>query len=418
MRNISSLHIKKQFNLSLDITLAALQSLYSHGLRSALTSLGIIIGVAAVILIVSIMETLSSKISVQLDDLASDTVTLQAYTSQRDLLLGIENGLTLDDFDSLNGKVSGVEDMTKVMRGNGLLSEIVYDRQSTVTRVFGTDSSYNRILSVFPDYGRFMNQNDDDKKRRVAFIGKTVVKDLLLPENPIGEFISISGDWFRVIGVAEPRGELFGLDQDNYIIIPFSTMLALNGEDAMKSVAFMFRPDKESDLSSIMASMTRILRERHNLYDDDEDDFEFVRSEKIKSSFDSIRTNVSLVAVAVVGVSLIVGGIGVMNIMLVSVTERTKEIGIAKSLGATQHMILFQFLLEAIILSVMGGVLGVLLGFMLISLVEMLMATVIHIPMWSVALSVVFTSMIGVIFGLLPAMRAAKLRPIDALRHE
>lgn len=410
--------MKPRITLALDVLNAAVQSIMSHGLRSVLTSLGIVIGVAAVIVIVSVMETLASKITVQLDDLASDSVTLQAYTSQEEMMLGIENGLSIDDFASLNNKVTGVQDMTKVMRGTGFLSDVTFGRENTMTRVFGTDSSYDRILSVFPLYGRFMNETDDLRRRRVAFVGATVVKDLHLPKNPVGEFISISGDWFRIIGVAEPRGKLFGLDQDNYIITPFSTMQSLHGEDALKSVAFMFRPEPGADLEDIKARMSAILRKQHNLSADMSDDFEFVTSEKIKSSFDSIKNNVSLVAIAVVGVSLLVGGIGVMNIMLVSVSERTREIGVAKAIGATQEVILFQFLLEAILLSAAGGICGVILGYLTIVLAEMLFAANIIIPIWSVVLSVAFTSLVGVLFGLAPAMKAAKLKPIDALRFE
>ena len=410
--------MKQRLNLALDVFYSSIQSIMSHGLRSILTSSGIVIGVAAVIVIVSVMETLASKITVQLDDLASDSVTLQAYTSQDEMMLGIENGLSIDDFESLNNKVPGVHDMTKVMRGSGLLSDVTFGRQNTMTRVFGTDSTYDRILSVFPLYGRFMNEADDLRRRRVAFVGETVVKVLHLPENPIGEFINISGDWFRIVGVAEPRGKLFGLDQDNYIIIPFSTMQSLHGEDALKSVAFMFRPEVGADLEDIKTKMTTILRKQHNLSVGMADDFEFVTSEKIKSNFDSIKNNVSLVGIAVVGVSLLVGGIGVMNIMLVSVSERTREIGIAKAIGATQETVLFQFLLEAILLSAAGGICGVILGYFVIILAEMLFASEIVIPMWSIILSVAFTSLVGVLFGLAPAMKAARLKPIVALRFE
>lgn len=399
---------------------AAMQAITAHGMRSALTTLGIIIGVGAVITVVAIMESLSANITDQLDDLGSDMVTLRAYTNPEQEMLGFSNKISYDDFLLLKGKARNVSDMTPVMRAFSLGSSVQYGRSNTQTQIIGTDSSYQSVIHVYPELGRFLSESDDLRRRRVAFIGASVAEKLNMPENPTGEFINLSGDWFRVIGLAEKRGSLFGFDQDNYIIAPFSTIRSLNGSQATDNIDIMFRPQTGTKLDTIKSNMRQILRQKYKLTGDDVDHFEFVTAEKTKKQFESITTSVTLVASGVVGISLLVGGIGIMNIMLVSVTERTKEIGIAKALGATPQFILFQFLIEALLLSLLGGIIGLLLGYGLASLVSLMMpgASGVIVPLWAIGLSFGFTTAIGVIFGLAPAIKAAKLNPVDALRYE
>ncbi|NQZ09779.1 MAG: ABC transporter permease [Algicola sp.] len=399
---------------------AAIQSIFAHAMRSALTTLGIIIGVAAVITVVAVMEGLSSNISKELDDMGSDMVTLRAFTSPDQQMLGLSNKLNYNDFLQLKAKTDGVRDMTATMTAFSLGGSVTYGRKSTQTMITGTDSSYQNVVSTYPEFGRFLSQSDDLRRRRVAIVGSSVIKKLDMPENPVGEFINLSGDWFRIIGVAETRGQMFGFDQDNYIIAPFSTIRSLNGASATDNIDILFRPEADADLKGIQAQMRQILRKRHKLSGDDPDYFEFITAEKTRKQFDSITNSVTFVAAGVVGISLLVGGIGIMNIMLVSVTERTKEIGIAKALGATPQFILSQFLIEALLLSLFGGVIGLLLGYGLAALVGLSMpgAGSVTVPMWAIWLSFGFTTTIGVVFGLAPAVKAAKLNPVDALRYE
>lgn len=401
-------------------TKAAILAISAHGMRSTLTTLGIIIGVSAVITVVAIMESLSSTITEQLDDLGSDMVTLQAHTNPEQEMLGQSNKLSYDDFLLLKAKTNKVSDMTATMRAFSLGTRVQYGRSNTQTQIIGTDSSYQRVINTYPELGRFLSQSDDLRRRRVAFIGSSVAEKLNMPADPTGEFINLSGDWFRVIGLAEKRGKLFGFDQDNYIIAPFSTIRSLNGSQATDNIDIMFRPQQGANLAEIQSEMRNLLRQRHKLSGDDEDYFKFVTAEKTKKQFAEITTAVTLVAGGVVGISLLVGGIGIMNIMLVSVTERTKEIGIAKALGATPQFILFQFLVEALILSLLGGLIGLAIGYGLASMVAMLMPgdAGVMVPMWAIALSFGFTTAIGVIFGLAPAIKASKLNPVDALRYE
>jgi putative ABC transport system permease protein len=399
---------------------AAMQAILANSMRSVLTTLGIIIGVTAVIAVVAIMNGLSANISRQLNDLGSDMVTLRAFTNANQEMLGFTNKLSYDDFLELKGKIKGVEDMTVSMRAYSLGASVQFGRNSTQTQIIGTDSSYQNVVNIYPVEGRFLSESDDLRRRRVAFIGSSVIKKLNMPENPTGEFIKLSGDSFRVIGVAETLGSLLGFDQDNYIIAPFSTIRSLNGSKATDNVDILFRPKAGVELETIKARMLQILRSRHKIEEGDSDHFEFVTAEKTKQQFDSVLQSVTLVASGVVGISLLVGGIGIMNIMLVSVTERTKEIGIAKALGASSNFVLFQFLTEALVLSLFGGLVGVLLGYGLASLIIIFMpgSPDVMVPLWAILLSFGFTTIIGVVFGLAPAVKASKLVPVEALRYE
>ncbi|WJG11196.1 ABC transporter permease [Aliiglaciecola sp. LCG003] len=399
---------------------AAMQAITANAMRSVLTTLGIIIGVTSVIAVVAVMNGLSANISRQLNDLGSDMVTLKAYTNANQEMLGFTNKLSYDDFLMLKGKVNTVEDMTVSMRAYSLGASVQYGRQSTQTQIVGTDSSYQNVVSIYPEVGRFLSESDDLRRRRVAFVGSSVIKDLQLPTDPTGEFIKLSGDSFRIIGVAETLGSLLGFDQDNYIIAPFSTIRSLNGSKATDNVEIMFRPKAGIDLEVVKQQMLQILRNRHKIEEGDGDHFEFVTAEKTKEQFDSVLQSVTLVASGIVAISLLVGGIGIMNIMLVSVTERTKEIGIAKALGASSNFILFQFLIEALVLSLLGGVVGIILGYLLAGFITVFMpgSPDVIIPFWAIMLSFGFTTAIGVFFGLAPAVKASKLVPVEALRYE
>lgn len=398
---------------------AAFLSIRAHGLRSFLTTLGIIIGVASVITVVAIMNGLSSNIRGQLDDLGSDMVTIRAYTTPDQELLGFRNKLSDSDFRLLQAKLGQVEQISRMMPAFSLGLSVSYGRNSTQTQLLGADSAYQNVVRIYPQLGRFLNVQDDLKRRRVAFIGHSLIQKLQLPANPVGQYISLSGDWFRIIGVAEKRGSLFGFDQDNYIITPFSTATAINGPDNLQ-VEISYRPKPDADAVQIERQVRSLLRAKAGLNASDPDHFELVSAEKTKAQFDKVLDSVTWVAAGVVGISLLVGGIGVMNIMLVSVTERTKEIGIVKALGATPQFILLQFLVEAIVLSLFGGLIGLILGYgfaALMSLVVPGMPAAL-VPLWSVMLAIGFTSCIGIVFGLAPAIKASRLNPIDALRFE
>lgn len=399
---------------------AALTAIRANALRSALTALGIIIGVAAVIAVVAVMQGLSSTITRQLDDLASDMVIVRAYTPREELLIGLRNTLSTDDFIALRDRIRGVDHVTGVTLPLSLGGQVRSSGRSTATQIVGTDSEYQNVVRVYTDKGRFLTESDDQRRRRVVVLGPTVVRDLDLPEDPIGSFVEIGGEWFRVVGVTEARGSLFGFDQDNYLIAPFSTLRTLSAPGQPEDVQIYLRPSAGVPMSRLQNQVTQLLRSRYGTADGDPDPFEFETAERTRANFDSIVQGVTMVAGAVVSISLLVGGIGVMNIMLVSVTERTREIGIVKALGATPGFILLQFLVEALVLSIFGGLIGLALGWgfaMLISVAVPGMSGA-SVPGWAVLLSMGFTTAIGVLFGLAPAVKASRLHPIDALRYE
>jgi putative ABC transport system permease protein len=400
--------------------LAALAAIRANALRSALTTLGIVIGVAAVIAVVAIMQGLSRNIVAQLDDLGSDMVTLRAYTTADQQLLGSQNRIDYDDFLALKARALGAADMTAQMRAYSYGASVSFGRRSEQTQLIGTDSSYQNVVRVYPQKGRFLAPADDARRRRVAVLGPSLVHKLQIAGDPVGQFVQIGGEWFRVVGVAEARGSLFGLDQDNYLIAPFSTLRSLYGEKVERDIDILFRPDGNVSLQEVQAGMIRVLRQRHRIAAGAPDPFEFVTAERMREQFGAIVRAVTLVGAGVVGISLLVGGIGVMNIMLVSVTERTREIGIVKALGATPRFILVQFLIEALGLSLFGGLVGLGCGWGLAALMAMTLPGMegALVPWWAVALALGFTTAIGVLFGLAPAIKAARLPPIEALRYE
>ena len=398
---------------------SAVLSIRLHLLRSSLTTLGIIIGVAAVISVVAIMQGLSAGIRGQLDDLGSDMTTLRAFTTPDQELLGFRNKLTDGDYDALLNKISDFEQITVAMPAFSMGLSVSYGRSSSQSQLIGAAPNYQHVIRIYPQLGRFILPQDDERRRRVAFIGPSLINKLQLPANPVGEFVLISGDWFRIIGVGEKRGSLFGFDQDNYIITPFQTAKALNGPDQLQ-VEISYRAKAGVDEQALQQQIRNVLRAKRGLASDAADPFEFITAEKMKSQFNQVLNSVTLVAAGVVGISLLVGGIGVMNIMLVSVTERTREIGIVKALGATPQVILLQFLLEAVLLSLFGGLIGLLLGYGVAALLGAFIPGLSDavVPLWVVLLSLGFTTFIGVVFGLMPAVKAARLAPIDALRYE
>lgn len=412
--------MKKQWMFTVyESGVSAIQAIMAHGFRSLLTTLGIIIGVASVITVVAIMESLSHGVTSQLKDLTPDVVTIRAYTPTEQAMLGKRNRLTYNDFLAIRNRTKDVENLTVQMDAFSLGSGVRYQQSEMTTRIIGTESSYQNVINMYPEMGRFLTDADDQRRRRVVFIGPRLIEKLKLPENPVGEYLQIQEEWFRIIGVAEAKGSFLGFDQDNYIITPYSTTRALMGAGRTDNLNILFRPKPNISLDEVQEQISEILLSRRP-QGSDQTYFEFETAEKTREQLDGITDSITLVATAVVGISLLVGGIGIMNIMLVSVTERTREIGIAKALGATSAVILLQFLMEALALALSGGVAGVLIGYLFAALITLALPgdTGVMLPIWAIWLALGFSGMIGVIFGMLPAMKAAKLDPIEALRYE
>jgi putative ABC transport system permease protein len=399
---------------------SALNSIRAHAFRSFLTALGIIIGVASVIAMVSIIQGLSYTIGQQFQGLGSNSVNVQSYTPLEDRLQGRRARLTQEDLDLITYRVDGIESITPIMYSQTGQSQVRYGSQTATAQVLGTTYSFQDVGQYYARFGRFISDSDNQTRRRIAVVAEDVRKDLALPEDPVGEFIQINGEWLKIIGLLEPKGEILGQSQDNRVLIPYSTMRSLNGNRANPDIQIQLTVADVADMDGIIQLIGRLLRDAHNLPADADDDFRIQTAEQLQSTFDTILTNVTVVMAGIVGISLLVGGIGIMNIMLVSVTERTREIGICKAIGAKRHHILLQFLLEALMLCLIGGVVGLAIGYGIgaaaASVIPGFPAA--HTPLWAVFLALGFSAAVGVLFGILPAAKAANLDPIASLRYE
>ena len=400
---------------------SALQSIRAHGLRSFLTSLGIIIGVASVIAVVSIVQGLSASISEGFKGLGANSLTVRSDTPFDEQMQGKRNVLTLDDYDRI---VAHIEDISNVSPAFGPFGDfgttVRHAGQSTFTRVTAVTAAYQDANQSFPQYGRFIRGDDDRSRRKVCVIGPEVRDKLQLPENPVGTFIEIGGEWFKIIGMNEAQGESFGFSQDDYVLIPFSVGAAIAGNDARLDIRITFTVDDIEQLEAVQGRLTGLLRTAHKLKPGQRNDFKVQTAAQLGETFENIIGMMTMVLGGIVSVSLLVGGIGIMNIMLVSVTERTREIGICKALGAQRHHILLQFLIEATTLSLLGGLVGLALGYGLgIGAAKMIPNFPdAFVPWWAIAMAIGFSSVVGIVFGIMPAAKAANLHPIDALRYE
>ena len=398
---------------------SALMSIFAHRLRSFLTTLGIIIGVASVIAVVSVTQGMSAFIGDTFASLGTNSLTIQSYTPFEDQMKGIRARLTPEDLEVIEQRAEGIASITPILYANRS-SQIKYGSQTAFSQIMGTTYAYQDVAQSYTQAGRFLAQSDNITRRRIAVIGEDVRENLSLPENPINEYVELSGEWFKIVGMLEPRGDIMGMSQDDIVLVPYSTMVSIQGNQARTDIQIQLSLSESAEVEDVSSQLTNLLRNAHDLSSDEDDDFRIQTAEQLMEEFNQIIGMVTVVIGGIVGISLLVGGIGIMNIMLVSVTERTREIGICKAIGAKRHHILMQFLIEALLLSLLGGLIGLAAGFGLGTLIASSIpgfppAT---IPFWSIALALGFSGFVGVLFGILPAAKAANLDPIDALRYE
>jgi hypothetical protein len=397
--------------------LMAWASLIANKMRSILTMLGIIIGVAAVIALVSIGNGVKQDIQNSISSLGSNLLMVMPGAPRTPGVrptAGSMKSLKVADYEAI-AKLDGVKAVSPMTNGTYV---VIYQNKNWTTSVSGVNANYLDVNNWTMKSGRFLSNKNIQNRERVAVIGKTVAKNLFGDEDPVGAEIRVKNIPFRVIGVLNSKGSgAMGNDQDDMVIIPYTTaMERVDGIDYLRMLYVVAKD--ENGIDRLQSDIENLLRVRHGIKDTNLDDFNIQNMNSIMETMEETTGTLTLFLGAVAAISLVVGGIGIMNIMLVSVTERTREIGIRKALGATYFVIVTQFLIEAVVISLMGGLIGIALGIGASKLISLAsgMSTVISVP--TIVLSFAFSMAIGLVFGIYPARKAAKLNPIDALHYE
>lgn len=397
--------------------LMAWASLIANKMRSILTMLGIIIGVAAVIALVSIGNGVKQDIQNSISSLGSNLLMVMPGAPRTPGVrpsAGSMKSLKVSDYEAIS-KLDGVKAASPMTNGSYV---VIYQNKNWTTSVSGVNANYLDVNNWSMKSGRFLSDKNIQNRERVAVVGKTVVKNLFGDEDPVGAEIRVKNIPFRIIGVLNSKGSgAMGNDQDDMVIIPYTTaMERVEGVDYLRMIYVVGKD--ENGIDRLQSDIENLLRVRHGIKDTNLDDFNIQNMNSIMETMEETTGTLTLFLGAVAAISLVVGGIGIMNIMLVSVTERTREIGVRKALGATYSVIVTQFLIEAVVISLMGGIIGIILGIGSSKLIGMAsgMSTVISIP--TIVMSFAFSMAIGLIFGIYPARKAAKLNPIDALHYE
>jgi putative ABC transport system permease protein len=398
----------------------ALSALRANKMRSILTTLGIVIGVAAVVAVVSIVQGLQFMISNELGGLGATFILIDPDfgrgipgVAARQIKLTWEDGLAIKE------KVPGVRYITPVLIGQ---DKVKYrDRQHQPDFVFGTNQDWPEVANYGVERGRFFSRLDLETRKKVTVIGSEVVEELKLGREPLGKEIYIGKYPATVIGVMEDKGQSLGMNYNDLVYLPFDSAVGLFGRESANLVRLRLQAESPEDVEQIKDQIQALLRQRHKIPADEPDDFQIATQDEILETAGAILRGTTAVVGGVVGIALLVGGIGIMNIMLVSVTERTREIGTRKAVGARRQDVLLQFLIEAVTLSLLGGVVGLLLGWGFGVLAVKLLPGDLppaHVPLWAVILAFGFSTLVGVFFGIYPAAKAARLDPIEALRYE
>ena len=407
----------------MDSLRAAIGAIRVNVMRSVLTALGIIIGVAAVIIMIAVGAGAQSKVDSLIKSLGSNLVLVLPGTTTSSGARGARGSrptITEDDAIAIQNEIDSVQVAAPVVRGSG---QLIYGNQNWSTVITGVTPEFQIAKEWQMEKGRWFSNNEVKSSSKVALIGETIVENMFQGIDPVGEIVRVKRVPFKIIGTLAAKGETpRGTDQDDIVIVPLSTAKKrlLGGRKLKgKLVNIMFvKSYTSAGVADTVRSMTELLRQRHRIQPGQSDDF-YVRnlSQILEARSDSSRVMTLLLA-AVASISLIVGGIGIMNIMLVSVTERTREIGLRMAIGAKSKDILLQFLIEAVTLSLIGGAIGVFLGLSGSIIIAELGGWPAIIQIQSVFLAFGFAASVGIFFGFYPARKAARLDPIEALRYE
>lgn len=403
------------FKESVSIAIAAL---LSNKLRSILTMLGIIIGVGAVIVMISIGMGVRQNVTNSIASLGSNMLIVTPGSANKGGVrsaAGSNQSLKLDDAEAIQKRIKDIDYVAPTVNSS---YQVVYGNQNWNTSVYGVTPDYMKIRSLTVASGFFITNADDNSRNRVAVIGSTVATNLFGTKNPVGSNIRIHNQPFKVIGVLESKGQSsMGSDQDDVVLVPLKTAQErLMGITYIRSINIQVT--NTNDMDAVQEQVETLLRQRHHIRTGEDDDFNVRNLTSIMETMSSTTTMLTLFLGSIAAISLLVGGIGIMNIMMVSVTERTREIGIRKALGATFKDIMTQFLIESVVIGVAGGLLGVFFGVSISLLISHFSTFTTYITAAPIILSFTFSVGTGLFFGIYPAKKAARLDPIEALRYE
>ncbi|MBU4343187.1 MAG: ABC transporter permease [Candidatus Omnitrophica bacterium] len=402
----------------LDYLRQALVAMISHKMRSFLSILGILIGVAAVIAMLAVGQGAKESIEKQLASLGSNLLVIRPGSARLHgvaMETGTVTRFTFQDITSIAKLKDEVARVSPSVTGR---VQLVYGNRNWNTQVEGVDVDYASMRASEPEAGRFFTEEEVKKRERVVIIGTTVVKQLFGDANPLGETVKLNLLNFKVIGVLPSKGASGFRDQDDNVLMPITTaMYRVLGKEYIDSIYVEAKgPDVLDDAQEAVSGV--IMKEHRLTQKDAEDSFQIRNMADIKNTLESTTKTMSLLLGSIAAISLLVGGIGIMNIMLVSVTERTREIGLRKAIGATNKDVMIQFLIEAILMSFIGGIAGVSSGSGISTLITLFAGWTVRVSVFSIILATVFSLAVGIIFGLWPAHKASKLDPIEALRYE
>ena len=399
----------------------AINSLKVNKLRSALTSLGIIIGVSAVIIMLAIGTGASQKVQQNMESMGSNLLTIRSSsikTGGVNMGAGTRPSLTLKDADAIQKTIANVDAVAPVSNES---KQLMYGNQNWQTTVYGTTPQYLYIKNYEIESGRGFNFEDVKNSAKVAILGSTVATELFGDVSPINKIIGVGNVPFKVLGTLKTKGSSGPMDNDDLIFIPITTaQKKLFGVVFPGTVKMIVVKGTDPDtLSDVEKDTEELLKIRHSIGKNQTNDFEIRNSAEFQERMKSTVQTFAILLASIASVSLLVGGIGIMNIMLVSVTERTKEIGIRMAIGARASDIRWQFLIESFLLSIIGGLIGVLTGILGAKSVELFSDGMsVSISLFSIILSLGFSGLVGIGFGYYPAYKASLLNPIDALRYE
>jgi putative ABC transport system permease protein len=406
--------------------LMAIDTLRANKLRSSLTILGVSIGVITIIFMVSIIQGLNRAFAEQIEALGSNTIFITKYDpgfgrppEMRSQEERQRKELTIEDADAIRREVQSAASVSPLHRN--ISSTLRYNDKQTDTPVLvGVTPYYEFTHSSYVGRGRFVGDIDMQERSNVCVLAKDVVNALFPNEEPLGKELKINGTPFLVIGVMEPMGNFFGQSRDNSVYVPITTFDKYYPDYTAPGTLFaiVVRPKSRAEVKASVDEITDILRRRRRVPRGEPNNFGISTQDSLLDIYNQLTGATALVLTAISFVALMIGGIGVMNIMLVSVTERTKEIGIRKAVGATRFNILSQFLIEAVALTAIGGFAGLAVGEIASLLMNKYSPLPAYVPLWAIVVGMGISAAVGIIFGLWPAWKAARLDPIEALRYE